>query len=58
MWHMTDCKISVSLLLLEWIKKEMIFYRISELMLALRLESSIYTIFDLFPMPRLSVAGF
>ena len=34
MWHMTDCKISVSLPFLNWIKNEMIFDRIFELMLA------------------------
>ena len=36
MWHLTACKISVSLSFLNWIKNEMIFfyYRISELMLA------------------------
>ena len=33
MWQLTACKISVSLLFLNWIKNEMIFYRISELML-------------------------
>ena len=32
MWHLTACKISVSLSFLNWF--EMIFYRISELMLA------------------------
>ena len=34
MWHLTVCKISVSLSFLNWIKNEMIFYLISELMLA------------------------
>ena len=34
MWYLTTCKISVSLLFLKWIKNEMIFYRISELILA------------------------
>ena len=34
MWHLTACKISVSLSFLNWIKIEMIFCRISELMLA------------------------
>ena len=34
MWHLTACKISVCLSFLNWIKNEMIFYRISELMLA------------------------
>ena len=38
MWDLTACKISVSPSLLNWIKKEMIFFffffRISELMLA------------------------
>ena len=34
MWHLTACKFSVSLSFLNWIKNEMIFYRISELMLA------------------------
>ena len=33
MWHLTACKISVSLSFLNWIKNEIIFYRISELML-------------------------
>ena len=33
MWHLTVCKISVSPWVLNWIKNEMIFYRISELML-------------------------
>ena len=31
MWHLTAYKISVSLLFLDWIKNEMIFYHISEL---------------------------
>ena len=36
MWNLTACKISVSLLFLNWIKNEMIFYRtcISQLILA------------------------
>ena len=34
MWHLIACKISVSLSFFNWIKNEMIFYRISELMLA------------------------
>ena len=34
MWHLTACKISVSLTFLKWIKNEMNFYHISELMLA------------------------
>ena len=34
MWHLTVCKISVSLSFSNWIKNEMIFYLISELMLA------------------------
>ena len=34
MWHLTACKISVSLLFLKWIKNEMIFYHNPELMLA------------------------
>ena len=34
MWHLTACKISVSLSFLNWIKKELIVYRISELILA------------------------
>ena len=34
MWHPTACRISFSLLFLDWIKNEMIFYHISELMLA------------------------
>ena len=34
MWHLTACKISVSVLFLNWIKNEMIFYRIFELILA------------------------
>ena len=34
MCHLTACEISVSLSVLNWIKNEMIFYRISELMLA------------------------
>ena len=33
MWHLTVCKISVSLSFLNWIKNEMIFYRFSELIL-------------------------
>ena len=33
MWHLTACKISVNLVILNWTKNEMIFfYRISELM--------------------------
>ena len=31
MWHLTACKISVSLLFLNWTKNEMIFYHISKL---------------------------
>ena len=44
MWHLTACKISVSLSFLNWIKNEMIFFffffflRISELMLATLIE--------------------
>ena len=34
MWHLTACKISVSLSFLNWIKNEMIFNHISELILA------------------------
>ena len=34
MWHLTACRISVSLLFLNWIKSEMIFNHISELLLA------------------------
>ena len=34
MWYLTPCKTSVSLSFLNWIKNEMIFYHISELMLA------------------------
>ena len=34
MWHLTACKIIVNLSFLNWIKNEMSFYRISELMLA------------------------
>ena len=34
MWHLSACKISVSLLFLDLIEDEMIFYRVSELMLA------------------------
>ena len=35
MWHLTVCKVSVSISFLNWIKNEMIFfYCISELMLA------------------------
>ena len=33
-WHLWTCKISVSLSFLKWIKNEIIFYHISELMLA------------------------
>ena len=33
MWHLTACKISVSLSFLNWIKNVMNFYRISELLL-------------------------
>ena len=35
MLHLTACKISVSLSFLNWIKNEKIFYRASELMLAI-----------------------
>ena len=38
MWHLTACKISVSLSFLYWIKNEMIFYRTSELMLAILIQ--------------------
>ena len=34
MWHLTACKILVSLSVLNWIKTEMIFNHVSELMLA------------------------
>ena len=33
MWHLIVCKISVSLSFLNWIKNEIIFYRISELIM-------------------------
>ena len=33
MWHLTACKILISLSFLKWFKKEMILYRVSELML-------------------------
>ena len=33
MWHLTARKISVSLSFLNWVKNEMIFYHITELML-------------------------
>ena len=33
MWHLKACKISFSLSFLNWVKNEMIFYRIAELML-------------------------
>ena len=36
MKHLTACKISVGLTFLNWIKNEMILYRISELMLPTR----------------------
>ena len=35
MWILTAFKISISLSFLKWVKNEIIFYRISELMLAL-----------------------
>ena len=38
MWHLTACQISISLLCLNWIKNERIFYRISELMLAILIQ--------------------
>ena len=38
MWHLTACKISVCLSFLNWIENEMIFYRISELILATLLQ--------------------
>ena len=34
MWHLSACKNSVSLVFLNWIKNEIIFFHISELMLA------------------------
>ena len=34
MWHLAACKISVSLSFLNWIKNEIFFYHISELILA------------------------
>ena len=34
MWHLTAVKISFRLLYLNWIKNEIIFYRVSEFMLA------------------------
>ena len=40
MWHLTACKISVSLLFLNWIKNEMALYRFSELMLASLIQRS------------------
>ena len=42
MWHLTACKISVCLSFLNWIKNEMIFYRISELMLPTLTVSILY----------------
>ena len=39
MWHLTACKISVSLWFLNWIKNEMIVYRIPELMLAILIQA-------------------
>ena len=46
MWHLTACKISV--LLMNWIKNEMIVYPISELMLATLIQkyNKNYFIFD------------
>ena len=41
MWRLKACKISVGLLFLNWIKNEMIFYRISELMLATLIRGTI-----------------
>ena len=38
MWQVTACKISVSLSFLKWIKSEIIFYRISELMLPILIQ--------------------
>ena len=35
MWHLTACEISISLSFLKWIKNEMIFHSISELILAI-----------------------
>ena len=38
MWHLTACEIPVSLSVLNWIKTEMTFYRMSELMLAILIQ--------------------
>ena len=38
MWQLTACKISVCFSFLNWIKNEMIFYRISKLMLPTLIE--------------------
>ena len=40
MWHLTAYKISVSLSFLNWIRIEMTFYRISELILATLIQRS------------------
>ena len=40
MWHLTVHKISVSLLLLSWLKNETIFYCVTELMLAALIQRS------------------
>ena len=49
MWHLTAWKISGGLSFLNWIKNEMIFYHISELMLQLdkKNEVSFYRISEL-----------
>ena len=38
MWHLTACKISVRLSFWNWIKNEMIFYCVTELMLTILIQ--------------------
>ena len=50
MWNLITCKISVGMSFLNWIKNEMIFYCISELMLAiLKFRDMIKNHFKLIP---------
>ena len=50
MWNLIACKISVGMSFLNWVKNEMIFYCISELMLAiLKFRDMIKNHFKLIP---------
>ena len=52
MWHMTAYKNSVSLAFLNWIKNEMIFYHISEFMLATLIQRYDKKSFHFYPVQK------